>query len=173
MHMLRIPLHLSNQLVRNFCHMAPTVSQACSQSNISHQRAGILSSLKFRPFYVDIELFHVKIMELGSHPQSGISWFMASKNLMSDYEIADWLNRNFLLWREIDEELSYVSGRMDDKIDITICHPECFAIALICRLQPIRIIIWKGEYLSKKPDAWLQEVSEGGRLFLLPCVLID
>jgi hypothetical protein len=41
---------------------------------------------------------------------------MATKNLMTDFEKADGFDRNFLLCRAIDEEWSYVSGRMDERV---------------------------------------------------------
>jgi len=34
----------------------------------------------------------------------------------------------------IDEERSYVSGRMDDKRGIVTYHPQFFVTALVCRL---------------------------------------
>jgi len=34
-----------------------------------------------------------------------------------------------------DEELSYVSGRMDDKNGIVTCYPQYFVMALVCGLQ--------------------------------------
>jgi hypothetical protein len=41
----------------------------------------------------------------------------------------------------IDEERSYVSGRMDDKRGIATCYPQYFVTALVCRIQSIMIII--------------------------------
>jgi hypothetical protein len=41
----------------------------------------------------------------------------------------------------IDEERSYVSERMGDKSVIAACHLGCFAMALVCGIQSIRIII--------------------------------
>jgi hypothetical protein len=40
----------------------------------------------------------------------------------------------------IDEERSYVSGRMDDKSGMANCYPQYFMTALVCRLQSIMII---------------------------------
>jgi hypothetical protein len=56
----------------------------------------------------------------------------------------------------IDEERSYVSGRMDDKIGMATCYPEYFVTALVSRLQSIRITIRKGGYLSKSPNTLCQ-----------------
>jgi hypothetical protein len=41
----------------------------------------------------------------------------------------------------IDEERSYVSGRMDDKSGMATFHPQYFVTVLVCRLQSKRIII--------------------------------
>jgi len=41
----------------------------------------------------------------------------------------------------IDEEWSYVSGRIFDKSAIATYYPQYFVTALVCRLQSIRIII--------------------------------
>jgi hypothetical protein len=60
--------------------------------------AGIPSGLELRLLDADLKLFYVNNIDLGNHPQSGISWFMATKNLMIDFENADWFDRNFLLW---------------------------------------------------------------------------
>jgi hypothetical protein len=41
----------------------------------------------------------------------------------------------------IDEERSYVSGRMDDKSGIATCYPQYFVMALVCRIQSINYLL--------------------------------
>jgi hypothetical protein len=82
---------------------------------------------------------------------------MTTKYLMTDFEIADGFDRSFLLWRAIDYERSYVSGSIADKNGIVTCHSQYFATAILWEIQSIMIITWKGEYLSKLPDALFQE----------------
>jgi hypothetical protein len=48
--------------------------------------------------------------------------------------LLDWIGTSFCE-AAIDEERSYVSGRMDDKSGMATCHPEYFVMALVRRLQ--------------------------------------
>ena len=53
--------------------------------------------------------------------------------------LMDWIG-DFFCEVAIDEERSYVSGRMDNKSGIVTCYPQYFVTTLVCGLQSIMII---------------------------------
>jgi hypothetical protein len=55
--------------------------------------------------------------------------------------LIDWIGTSFCEVA-IDEEWSYVSGRMDDKSGIATCYSQYFVMALVCGLQSINHLLF-------------------------------